>query len=126
MQVYYGTKRVTAEPRWRYVNEDGSKVETPTAAPNEPGYAVHYPDGYSSWSPAPVFEAAYHPANAMNFEGALCAMREGRKVRRVTIDAPGIAIWLDGDTFHCQREGYPIGTWMPSTLSILSDWMLVD
>lgn len=27
----------------------------------EPGYAVKYPDGYVSWSPKAVFEAAYLP-----------------------------------------------------------------
>lgn len=31
------------------------------AAPAEPGYAVKYPDGYVSWSPKAVFEAAYLP-----------------------------------------------------------------
>lgn len=29
--------------------------------PAEPGYSVKYPDGYISWSPKAVFEAAYLP-----------------------------------------------------------------
>lgn len=29
--------------------------------PAEPGYAVKYPDGYISWSPKAIFEAAYLP-----------------------------------------------------------------
>lgn len=41
---YIGTKQVTA---WSQ-DKDGA-----------PGYAVKYADGYISWSPADVFEAAY-------------------------------------------------------------------
>lgn len=42
---YIGTKQVTA---WPEQHADGT-----------PGYAVKYPDGYQSWSPAAPFEAAY-------------------------------------------------------------------
>lgn len=45
-QTYLGVKRVEAYPEDR----DG-----------KPGYAVIYPDGYKSWSPKDVFEAAYFP-----------------------------------------------------------------
>lgn len=45
-QTYLGVKRVEAYPEDR----DG-----------KPGYAVIYPDGYKSWSPRDVFEAAYFP-----------------------------------------------------------------
>lgn len=45
-QTYLGVKRVEAYPEER----DG-----------KPGYAVIYPDGYKSWSPKDVFEAAYFP-----------------------------------------------------------------
>ena len=41
---YIGTKQVTAWPETR----DGKE-----------GYAVKYADGYTSWSPKDVFEAAY-------------------------------------------------------------------
>ena len=43
-QYYIGTKQVTAVEQ----EKDG-----------KPGYAVKYPDGYTSWSPKEVFEAAY-------------------------------------------------------------------
>ncbi len=46
MQHYIGVKIIQAEPEER----DG-----------KPGYKVAYPDGYTSWSPADVFEAAYLP-----------------------------------------------------------------
>lgn len=41
---YIGIKQVTAWPQ----DKDG-----------KPGYAVKYADGYTSWSPKDVFEAAY-------------------------------------------------------------------
>lgn len=41
---YIGTKQVTAWPQ----EKDGKE-----------GYAVKYADGYTSWSPKDVFEAAY-------------------------------------------------------------------
>lgn len=43
-QEYIGVKQVTAWPQ----DKDG-----------QPGYAVKYADGYISWSPKDVFEAAY-------------------------------------------------------------------
>jgi len=45
-QFYIGVKQVVAWPEDR----DGKA-----------GYAVKYPDGYTSWSPKDVFEAAYIP-----------------------------------------------------------------
>lgn len=50
-QTYLGVKRVEAYPEER----DGN-----------PGYAVIYPDGYKSWSPKAVFEAAYFPIEKAN------------------------------------------------------------
>ena len=44
MTHYIGVKMVQAEPEER----DG-----------KPGYKVVYPDGYTSWSPADVFNASY-------------------------------------------------------------------
>ena len=45
-QQYVGTKIVTAWP----AEKDG-----------RPGYGVKYADGYTSWSPKEIFEAAYLP-----------------------------------------------------------------
>lgn len=45
-QSYIGTKQILA---WAQ-DKDG-----------QPGYAVKYADGYTSWSPKDVFEAAYLP-----------------------------------------------------------------
>ena len=63
MNRYIGTKLIEAEPAYR-VNDQvilpigwhtspGDKVEE--------GYMVRYRDGYESWSPKAVFEAAYLP-----------------------------------------------------------------
>lgn len=75
-QEYIGTKQVTA-----YEQSGPKKIKVcgvdckqggascnkyctgesdhPPAADVQPGYAVKYPDGYVSWSPKAVFEAAY-------------------------------------------------------------------
>lgn len=50
-QEYIGTKIVTAWPETR----DGKA-----------GYAVKYEDGYTSWSPADTFEAAYLPLGVIS------------------------------------------------------------
>ena len=44
VKTYIGTKIIQAYPDFK----DG-----------KPGYVVIYPDGYKSWSPEAVFEAAY-------------------------------------------------------------------
>ena len=64
---YYGTKRITA---WSQ-EKDGKQ-----------GYAVKYSDGYISWSPKDVFEAAYQPITAMSFGHAVEALKLGKKVAR--------------------------------------------
>jgi hypothetical protein len=64
MKTYIGTKTVAAEP----MNEFDA-VEKGFARANvdnhewRPGYHVVYPDGYESWSPANVFNAAYQVAD---------------------------------------------------------------
>lgn len=64
MRRYIGTKLVEAEPAWRL----NGKLYTWDALPDsadhaEAGYRVRYPDGYESWSPWAVFEAAYLRVN---------------------------------------------------------------
>ena len=48
-KTYYGTKRVEA------------RLEHGCSTGVSDGYIVRYPDGYLSWSPKGVFEAAYQP-----------------------------------------------------------------
>lgn len=61
---YIGVKMIEAEPMTRYGKMElaGLRPDLAKDAPvDEPGYQVTYPDGYTSWSPADTFEAAYFP-----------------------------------------------------------------
>ena len=75
---YYGTKRVTAWPQ----EKDG-----------QPGYAVKYDDGYVSWSPQAVFDAAYQTIESMSFGHALVALKAGHTVARSNWNGKGM--WLE-------------------------------
>ena len=52
MKQYIGTKMVKAEPCKAWKDAGEHKM-------GDDGYKVIYPDGYESWSPKDVFEAAY-------------------------------------------------------------------
>ena len=54
------------------------------------GYLVEYDNGYKSWSPKDVFDAAYRPTNGMSFGLAIEAMRQGNKVARSGWNGKGI------------------------------------
>lgn len=110
MLDYYGTKRLSAEPmtlgdynklRGWMMPED----ENPAA----PGYTVVYEDGYRSWSPADKFEAAYRPINAMDFAGALVALKGGHRVARAGWNGKGMWVALTpGSSIpaHAARNGH--------------------
>lgn len=61
-QYYVGVKIVKAWPEIK----DGKE-----------GYTVKYPDGYQSWCPKDVFEAAYFPMGATNDNTVTQEMVEG-------------------------------------------------
>ena len=67
MKEYIGTKIVQAEPAWKMPG--GTVMEkrlVPLADKDaEDGYKVVYQDGYESWSPKDVFEAAYRETSGM-------------------------------------------------------------
>lgn len=86
---YYGTKQVTAWPEAR----DGRD-----------GYAVRYEDGYTSWSPADAFEAAYKPNGSLDFAGALTALKQGLRVARSGWNGKGMWLALTpGSTFAAEH-----------------------
>lgn len=88
---YYGTKRIRA-------------YEKPHDETGEAGYGVIYADGYQSWSPKDVFEAAYQPIDAMSFGHALAALKEGHKVARAGWNGKGMWIALTpGSTFPAEK-----------------------
>ena len=60
MRKYIGTKLVEAEPAWRLNGKVYVRDTLPDSVDHaEAGYRVRYADGYESWSPKAVFEAAY-------------------------------------------------------------------
>jgi len=67
MRKYIGTKLIEAEP----MQKDGKD-----------GYRVKYEDGYESWSPADVFEKAYHNYGCLNFGQAIELLKLGKKAAR--------------------------------------------
>lgn len=71
MKKYIGTKVVQAEPCYR---RRGNLQEI--------GYRVCYADGYESWSPKDVFDAAYRPTSGMNFGLAIEAAKQGKRIAR--------------------------------------------
>lgn len=60
MKQYIGTKIIEAEPAKRGECYKGPNMLSADAAAQD-GYRVRYQDGYESWSPKDVFEAAYLP-----------------------------------------------------------------
>lgn len=80
---YFGTKQVTA---WEWP-KDGKEG-------GEAGYAVKYSDGYTSWSPKAIFEAAYQPMDALSFGHALVALKAGQKVARRGWNGKGMFLYL--------------------------------
>lgn len=78
MKQYIGTKIIQAEPKLRRVPGDNCLAD----GGYESGYKVVYPDGYESWSPKDVFEAAYRETSGMSFGLAIEAAKMGKKIAR--------------------------------------------
>jgi len=112
MQVYYGTKRITAQPmsRLEYNNYRGWELpadEVSKAA--DAGYLVEYAGddsnhpnhkGYISWSPASQFDSAYQPLNRLDFGHALAAMKDGERVLRSGWNGKGMWLVIVGAGDH--------------------------
>lgn len=90
MEQYIGTKMIQAEPAWRITDRTGHRyIQTKdvnacceNGSKIEDGYRVVYEDGYESWSPKEVFEAAYRPISGINFGLAIEAAKQGKKISR--------------------------------------------
>jgi hypothetical protein len=96
---YYGTKRITAIPAGK--TDDHGVIRD--------GYEVTYEDGYVSWSPRDVFEAAYQPIDAMDFGHAIKAMRHGHRVARRGWNGKGMFIWIEKGSIDGEYYGFPTG-----------------
>lgn len=103
MKEYIGTKIVQAYPAYRYTMLSGCYVFVPHDEDNpqmlgatacEDGYQVIYQDGYKSWSPKAVFEAAYRETSGMtNIDRILSGDKE-----MLVSEICDIAVWVRGMT----------------------------
>jgi Protein of unknown function (DUF2829) len=161
-QVYYGTKRLTAKSMNRadYNTFRGWTLPVDENGLDE-GYLVEYKDGgkpnvkgcegYVSWSPRDVFEAAYQSLHALSFGHALEVLKAGGRVARAGWNGKGMFV------YHVPANAYPaqteiakrhwgegalvpyraylalktvdgdVSTWVPSITDVLADdWMALE
>ena len=114
MKQYIGTKIIHAEPAFRVSGLDKTNIVYPKPCPVplgkenedwEDGYKGIYPDGYESWSPRDVFEAAYRETNGMNFGLAIEAAKMGKKIARAGWNGKGMYVFLANDVeFHTDAD----------------------
>lgn len=150
MKQYIGTKIIQAEPAYRVDGEVFVKANiVPCGVHTEDGYKVVYPDGYESWSPKDVFEAAYRETSGMNFGLAIEAAKMGKKIARAGWNGKNQYVELGHDFSYIAPGGIPVrpvqhldigsqalvfvGTrgrqvgWLASQADMLADdWMIVE
>lgn len=159
--IFYGTKKIKARimTRQEYVDYRGW-ILLDDENGSDAGYLVEYMDGgksnhhdhdgYISWSPADVFEAAYQPNNELSFSHALNAMKDGHKVARRGWNGKGMFVFLtegrnvpnnkersfahfDGETVKLAShidmkaaDGSYVSGWLASQSDMLSDdWYII-
>lgn len=149
MKQYIGTKMIHARPMTRGAYNEYRGWNIPANEnPEDDGYLVRYPDGYESWSPKEVFEAAYRLTDGMSFGLAIEAAKQGKKIARAGWNGKSQYVELgrnfryntsDGKeqwTFHEDIDGMAlvfIGTrgtqvgWLASQSDMLADdWYIVE
>ena len=150
MKQYIGTKIINAEPAYRVDGKVFVKSQpVPCGYKVEDGYKVVYsPDGYESWSPKDVFEAAYRETTGMSFGLAIEAAKMGKKIARAGWNGKNQYVELAscisytnaaGETINCNYEAIGnkalafVGTsgvqmgWLASQADMLADdWMIVE
>lgn len=150
MKQYIGTKIIQAEPAYRVDGEVFVKANiVPCGVHTEDGYKVVYPDGYESWSPKDVFEAAYRETSGMNFGLAIEAAKMGKKIARAGWNGKNQYVELGHDFSYTAPGDIPVrpvqhldidsqalvfvGTrgrqvgWLASQADMLADdWMIVE
>ena len=121
-KTYYGTKRIHAMPADK-LDETGKRTD---------GYEVLYPDGYVSWSPKDVFEAAYQEIDALSFGHAIVAMKEGRRVARAGWTGQWLALEdhegkIQIRTYTTEGPVPYIRGWIASNADIFAnDWRILE
>lgn len=92
MPKYIGTKVVQATPMTMTDAQNVLGREIKPATVEEDGYLVVYNDGYRSWSPKSVFDAAYRKLGEMDFGLVIEALKSGLAVRRKGWNGKGLFV----------------------------------
>lgn len=92
MPKYIGTKVVQAKPMSLKDAQIVLGREINPATVEEDGYLVVYKDGYRSWSPKSVFDAAYRKLGEMDFGVVIEALKSGFAVRRKGWNGKGLFV----------------------------------
>lgn len=150
MKQYIGSKIVTAQSMSRgEYNDYRGWIIPPDENPADEGYLVRYqPDGYESWSPKEIFEAAYRRTDGLSFGLALEAAKKGRKIARkgwngkdqYVVLGRGFAYFTSGEMLYDAHHedigskalvfvgtrGSQVG-WLASQADMLADdWYIVE
>ena len=106
MKQYIGTKMIHARPMTRGAyNEYRGWTIPADENPEDDGYLVRYPDGYESWSPKAVFEAAYRLTDGMSFGLAIEAAKQGKKIARSGWNGKGQYVELATGISYTNNSG---------------------
>jgi hypothetical protein len=161
MHRFIGTKLLNAEfmTRGAYNHMRGWAMPA-DENPADPGYLVEYLDGgkpnhpdfegYISWSPKDVFEAAYRGVSGMSFGLAIEAVKKGARVARAGWNGKGQFVYLVPPASYPVQTGAAkahfgegsmvpynaylaiktvnetVSTWAPSVSDCLADdWLIV-
>ena len=109
MKQYIGTKIIQAEPAYRVDGKVFVKANiVPSGVHIEDGYKVVYPDGYESWSPKDVFEAAYRETSGMSFGLAIEAAKMGKKIARAGWNGKNQYVELGHDFSYTAPGDIPV------------------
>lgn len=117
MELYYGTKKIRAQPMSLGAYNEYRGWTLPAEEDfTAPGYLVEYldspkpgmhpnHDNYISWSPADVFEAAYQRTDSLSFGHALLAMEEGRRLTRFGWNGKGqFVYYVPANSYPADRN----------------------
>lgn len=95
MNKYIGTKQIEAKEMnlGDYNNYRGWTIPE-NEDPKRDGFLIKYEDGYESWSPKEVFEAAYRKTDGLTFGLAVEALKLGKKIQRAGWNGKGLFVFM--------------------------------
>lgn len=146
-RLAYNEYRGWALPADENGADEGYLVEyTDGGTPNHPAHA-----GYISWSPKAQLDAAYRPADGMNFGLAVEALKLGKRVARNGWNGKGMFVYLVPANAYPAQTGAAkayfgegalvpynaymaiknadetVSTWVPSVNDVLADdWKVAE